>query len=55
MSATQPQETAEGACTGPPVYDARDLVGPDGTAEIHLDGQRYALRITRADKLILTK
>lgn len=38
-----------------PSYDARALVGPDGTADIVLDDQRYCLRITRAGKLILTK
>lgn len=38
-----------------PCYDARHLI-PDGqTAQIMLDGQVYTLRITRADKLILTK
>ena len=38
-----------------PVHDARDLTGPTGQARITLDGQTYTLRITRADKLILTK
>lgn len=39
----------------PPCYDARHLVGPDGTARILLDDKTYTLRITRAGKLILTK
>ncbi len=38
-----------------PVHDARHLTGPAGLAQIVLDGQVYALRITRAGKLILTK
>ena len=38
-----------------PVHDARHLTGPSGQAQIVLDGQVYALRITRAGKLILTK
>ncbi|MEM7470106.1 MAG: hemin uptake protein HemP [Pseudomonadota bacterium] len=36
-------------------FDARDLTGPNDTAQILLDGQVYVLRITRAGKLILTK
>ena len=36
-------------------YDARDLVRNGIKAEIVLDGQVYTLRITRSDKLILTK
>jgi hemin uptake protein HemP len=38
-----------------PVHDARHLTGTTGQAQIVLDGQVYALRITRAGKLILTK
>ena len=38
-----------------PVYDARRLVDPAGTAMIVLDDKTYQLRITRAGKLILTK
>ena len=41
--------------TALPVHDARHLTGPSGQAQIVLDGQVYALRITRAGKLILTK
>lgn len=38
-----------------PAYDARDLTGDGGLARIVLEGQTYFLRITRSDKLILTK
>lgn len=34
---------------------ARDLTGGASTAKIDLDGQTYTLRITRQNKLILTK
>lgn len=37
------------------VHDARQLVGEDGRAFIVLDGTTYQLRITRSEKLILTK
>jgi hemin uptake protein HemP len=39
----------------PPLHDARRLTAGGVQARIHLDGQIYALRITRAGKLILTK
>ncbi|WP_434622065.1 hemin uptake protein HemP [Tabrizicola sp. M-4] len=38
-----------------PVHDARVLTKGGVQARIVLDGQVYALRITRAGKLILTK
>lgn len=38
-----------------PAYDARALTEGGEQARIVLDGQIYALRITRAGKLILTK
>ena len=38
-----------------PVHDARTLTGGHLTAQIILDGQVYTLRITKAEKLILTK
>ena len=38
-----------------PVHDARVLTRGGVQARIVLDGQVYALRITRAGKLILTK
>ena len=34
---------------------ARDLLGPDRILRIEHDGQIYTLRITRNDRLILTK
>ncbi|MBV0912474.1 hemin uptake protein HemP [Anianabacter salinae] len=49
----QPARTDDGQT--PPSYDARDLVGPGAQARIILDGKTYTLRITRTDKLILTK
>lgn len=36
-------------------YDARILMAGQSTAQITLDGQVYTLRITKAEKLILTK
>ena len=36
-------------------YDARALIRNGVQSAIHLDGQIYFLRITRAGKLILTK
>ncbi len=38
-----------------PLHDARVLTQGGVQARITLDGQVYALRITRAGKLILTK
>ncbi|SHK37934.1 Hemin uptake protein hemP [Shimia gijangensis] len=38
-----------------PVHDARELTNGDIQARIVLDEQVYTLRITRANKLILTK
>lgn len=38
-----------------PAYNARQLTQENGQARIVLDGQVYSLRITRANKLILTK
>ena len=38
-----------------PTFDARALTGADGLAQIVLDDKVYTLRITKADKLILTK
>jgi hemin uptake protein HemP len=38
-----------------PVHRAEDLTGGGSLANIDLGGQVYALRITRAGKLILTK
>jgi hemin uptake protein HemP len=38
-----------------PVHRAQDLTHGGALAQIVLDGKVYALRITRAGKLILTK
>ena len=38
-----------------PIHRAEDLTGGGSLANIVLSGQVYALRITRAGKLILTK
>lgn len=38
-----------------PTYAASDLTEGGDLAQIVLDGQVYTLRITRANKLILTK
>lgn len=38
-----------------PVHNAKALTGGGALAQIVLDGKVYALRITRAGKLILTK
>jgi hemin uptake protein HemP len=43
------------ATEGAPLHDARALTKGGVQARIALDGQVYALRITRAGKLILTK
>lgn len=43
------------ALTAAPRHLARDLTNGGNLARIDLDGQIYALRITRAGKLILTK
>lgn len=40
---------------GPPSHDARALTAGGTVATIWLDDQVYTLRITRSDKLILTK
>lgn len=38
-----------------PLHDATSLTAGGRVARIHLNGQVYALRITRQGKLILTK
>ena len=40
---------------GVETVDARALVGPDGLLRIRHNGELYILRITRNDRLILTK
>lgn len=36
-------------------FDARDITGAAGLADLILDGQVYTLRITKQGKLLLTK
>lgn len=48
-------ETVSCHPAGVPVHRAQDLTGGGQLAQIVLDGKVYALRITRAGKLILTK
>jgi hemin uptake protein HemP len=58
MSLHAPQDFAPARhpATPPvPVHRAQDLTGGGSLAQIVLDGKVYALRITRAGKLILTK
>lgn len=54
-----PADRSEGPAplplAGAPLHDARVLTQGGVQARIALDGQVYALRITRAGKLILTK
>lgn len=51
LAAPMPRGGLEAA----PLHDARVLTRGGVQARIQLDGQVYALRITRAGKLILTK
>lgn len=37
------------------VVTARELLGPNGLLRIELDGELYTLRLTRNQRLILTK
>ncbi len=54
--ASPPAERNTGANgAAPRVIDARALLGPANVVRIALDGESYALRITRLGKLILTK
>lgn len=52
---TERFETVQTTAPAMPAFDARTLVGKDGVARIVLDGMPYVLRITKANKLILTK
>ena len=51
----QDDEEAANQKSDTPVFDARALTGTGQLAYILLDGQTYTLRITRQQKLILTK
>jgi hemin uptake protein HemP len=50
-----PNTGTEGNGAQQPCIDARELLGKGNTAQILLDGQVYFLRLTRQEKLILTK
>jgi hemin uptake protein HemP len=54
MSFHTPPRTRQ-QTTDLPTYAAQDLTEGGDLARIILDGQTYTLRITRANKLILTK
>lgn len=47
--------TQRSAAPTVPNHEALDLTAGGALANIHLNGQIYTLRITRAGKLILTK
>jgi hemin uptake protein HemP len=47
--------TQRSAAPARPYHEALDLTAGGTLADIHLNGQTYTLRITRAGKLILTK
>lgn len=47
--------TAGDGITGSRTVRARDLIGGDKILRIEHEGQIYTLRITRNDRLILTK
>jgi hemin uptake protein HemP len=55
MTRTMTNSTTDAMRDETPLHDARALTEGGATARIHLDGQVYTLRITRAGKLILTK
>jgi len=44
-----------GESTRPATLDARELLGPTGRVLIEHEGSRHELRLTRNNKLILTK
>ena len=50
-----PHHSAVGGETDRPTHDARELTDGGTQAWIRLDDKLYALKITRAGKLILTK
>ncbi len=48
-------QQAPAASQGPPRIASADILRGASTAEIEHAGQRYLLRVTRENKLILTK
>lgn len=55
MLAYRPEKTDLVENNVTPAYDARVLTSEGNLASILLDGQVYTLRITKQNKLILTK
>lgn len=55
IEAPKRRQPTHAAHAEPVSHDARVLTRGGTAAEIHLDGVRYILRITRQGKLILTK
>lgn len=55
MLAYRPETTNAIETKVTPAYDARVLTGDGNLASVLLDGQVYTLRITKQNKLILTK
>ncbi|MFI9651959.1 hemin uptake protein HemP [Guyparkeria halopsychrophila] len=53
--ATEQQRPDRPASAGQHCIDSRQLISRDGQCWIFHDGQRYQLRVTAANKLILTK
>ena len=49
------KDTPTDSATNTKTYDARQIVGEKSEAKIVLDDQIYVLRITKQNKLILTK
>lgn len=52
---TPPQSQADSLAAEPRVLSSQDLFRDSNTVEIEHRGQRYLLRLTRENKLILTK
>jgi len=50
-----PATPSQGAAGAPEVIDSRELFRAGNTVQIAHAGQRYQLRLTRENKLILTK
>jgi hemin uptake protein HemP len=55
MQTTIETEALARSATRTRTVRARDLLGPDRILRIEHDGQLYTLRITRNERLILTK
>lgn len=53
--ALRPQQTPTLPAPGVRTVRAGELLGPGGLLRIELDGELYTLRLTRNQRLILTK